>query len=184
MFERIQLAMAKGKMYLLSLFVAVFCFNLCYCQFPGQPNCERELFNNTELQENKHFVEVANALLCEGGNLDVTVSDFTVVCAAQGMTEGLYRAVSIVVTFTVGSNTAIRQYQTWCDDGVWGSTESTVPDPGTLDPSIRTDCYHCRNNSLSPHNCLGECNICMCADTVHRVLYYTAGIISDQFKVV
>ena len=148
-------------MYLrvLSLFAAVFCFNLCYCQtFPSQPNCERELFDNTELQENDRFVEVALALLGEGGNPDVTVSNFTVVCAAQGMTEGLYRAVSIVVNFTVGPKEETRQYQTWCGDGVWGSTESTVPDPGTLDPPIRRDCYHCRDIRSSDHNCLGECN--------------------------
>ena len=148
-------------MYLLSLFVAVFCFNLCYCQL-GQPNCEKALFTNAELQENVRFVQVARALLGEGGNPDVTVSDFTVVCAAQGMTEGLYRAVSIVVTFTVDTNTDTRQYQTWCRDDVWGSTQNTFPDPGTLDPPIRTDCYHCRDNSMSPHNCLGECNICTC----------------------
>ena len=149
-------------MYFLSLFVAVFCFNLCYCQFPGQPNCEKELFTNAELQENDRFVEVANALLGEGPNVTITVSDLTVVCAAQGMTEGLYRAVSIVVTFTVGSNTATRQYQTWCRDDVWGSSENTSPDPGTLDPPIRRDCYHCRETLSNDHNCLRECNICMC----------------------
>ena len=149
-------------MYFLSLFVAVFCFNLCYCQFPSQPNCEKELFTNAELQENDRFVEVANALLGEGPNVTITVSDLTVVCAAQGMTEGLYRAVSIVVTFTVGSNTATRQYQTWCRDDVWGSSENTSPDPGTLDPPIRRDCYHCRETLSNDHNCLRECNICMC----------------------
>ena len=150
-------------MYLLSLFVAVFCFNLCYCQFPGQPNCEKELFTNAELQENYRFVEVVNALLGEGGNQAVTVSNLTIVCAVQGMTEGLYRAVSIVVTFTVGSNAELtRQYQTWCVDDVWGSTENSFSDPGTLDPPIRTDCYHCRNTLSNDHNCLGECNICTC----------------------
>ena len=146
-------------MYSLSLFVAVFCFNLCYCQFPAQPNCEKELFTNAELQENDRFVEVALAVLGEGPIVPVTVSDFTVVCAAQGMTEGLYRAVSIVVTFTVGSNAEVtRQYQTWCGDDVWGSSENTSPDPGTLDPPIRRDCYHCCDTLSNDHNCLGERN--------------------------
>ena len=163
-------------MYFFSLFVAVFCLSLCYCQvsFPFFPNCERELFNNTELQENEHFVETANVLLgdSEGYNAPVTVSNFTVVCAAQGMTEGLYRAVSIVVTFTVEFITITRQYQTWCGDGVWGSTDNTSPHPGTLDPPNRTDCWHCRETS-NPHNCLGEYNIyysCSCGQKVQYLV--------------
>ena len=144
--------------FLVSLFVAVFYFNiLCYCQ--SQPNCEIELFTNAGLQNNEYFRFAAYALLGDGGEPPITVSDFTVVCAAQGMTEGLYRAVSIVVNFTVDSISSTRQYQTWCYNDAWFSTENTFSAPDTFDPPIRTDCYHCRESSMDPHNCLCECNI-------------------------
>ena len=141
-----------------SLFTAVLCFNLCYCQLQSEPNCEIGLFTNTELQENEYFQTAVYALLGEGGQPPITVSDFTVVCAAQGMTEGLYRAVSIVATFTLGSTPATRQYQTWCYNDAWFSIENTFPAPNTFDPPIRRDCYHCREGGVDPHNCLGECD--------------------------
>ena len=99
-----------------------------------------------------------------GSSLQITLSNFNVVCRAFAQREGLLRFVSVVVEYTCTdhpncpSQSVVEQIESGCDSGSWsntvvGSSDSSeivsVPNGTTLSTTAREDCSFCLSTQLA-----------------------------------
>ena len=154
-------------MYLLSVLLPLLYCSTCYCQFP--PNCEKQLYTLLELQENPDFISLVETLLGDGNQVpDPIILDLNFTCLAQGPTQGLYRATSVIVDFMTNlfpgdTSGGRRQCQFLCRDNEWRSAFNdgfiSAEHIVVLDPPIRYDCANCRDVIGNDYNCIREFTI-------------------------
>ena len=117
------------------------------------------MYTLLELQENPDFIFLVSSLLGDGNDIpDPTIMDLNFTCLAQGPTQGLYRATSIVVEFrpNPGDDVTTRQCQFLCFDDEWRTPSSDDFENLVGSPPTRYDCSNCREANGPNHNCIGE----------------------------
>ena len=153
-------------MYLLPLLVALIYCSLCHCQGITEPNCERPLFNLSELQQNPSFTSLASGFI---GSTKLVNFDLT--CLAQGSTQGLYRAASVIVDVEKNPGEIVRKrFQLMCYDDEWRQPHidsfETVRNLN-LDPPIRYDCGSCHVHADNDYHCVGKYHVYLDRISMH-----------------
>ncbi len=120
---------------------------------------------------------------------NINITEYTVVCLAQGTEQGSWRFISLVALYKYSGTNFTSQFQFECVGSVWTATvngsdeyiRTATPD-ATINTTLRTDCALCidprqaiaANNS---QHCLGElsCNLSaqICKHKTDTCLIYT-----------
>ena len=134
----------------------------CNCQIT-ESNCERAPPTKADLEADGSAFDVAVAsLLGEGANnVAPQIQTLNYTCLAQGPTEGLYRAVSIIVEYYLNLGGALtfdyRHFQLLCYDDLWQLSDDGFEDQTVFnsDPPTRYDCENCRSGlDANDHHCI------------------------------
>lgn len=111
----------------------------------------------------------------------VNITEYTVVCLAQGGEQDTWRFVSLVALYTYnGTNLTTSQFQFECVESNWTATVNGVdeyirtdtPD-ANISTALRTDCALCIDPrqamaASNPHHCLGDFDYAL----LHAVCVY------------
>lgn len=148
----------------LPILLCILLAGTCYCQIVV-PNCEMPLYTARELEENPDFIILISAFILRGEQVaEPVVLDFNFTCLAQGPTQELYRATSVVVDFRAdpsSSDMITRRFQLMCFDGAWREPHiDSFEDVRNLnlDPPTRFDCGSCHTRASinNSYHCEGK----------------------------
>ena len=124
----------------------------------SQPQCELTLPNSTELSG---IIEKLLQLSQEE-SVHTLESAIQYTCLAQGETQGMYRAASVIVTYYRENSLLVQagQIQIICLDNSWMPIVDegiNKPPVGYASLEVNHSCSNCSHAGNNTHNCISKC---------------------------